>query len=127
MKPVVSRCLIGLGALCLGWSAQAFDYGDALKNVLEKNTGTSATTASPAGSAAGASASTNGAGIGSLTSSEMNAGLKEALGRGAEIAVAQLGQKRWFFWQRGDEDSFATHAAKRRKNDACCGHGATSR
>lgn len=95
MKPVFSRCLIGLGALCLGWSAQAFDYGDALKSVLEKNKGTSAATESPAIAIGGAAS--NGAGVGSLTSSEMNAGLKEALSRGAEIAVAQLGQKDGFF------------------------------
>lgn len=95
MKPVFSRCLIGLGALCLGWSAQAFDYGDALKSVLEKNKGTSAATESPAIAIGGAAS--NGAGVGSLTSSEMNAGLKEALSRGAEIAVTQLGQKDGFF------------------------------
>ena len=85
MKPLFSSGLIGLGLLCLGGSAQAFDYGNAIKGVLEKNKVNAATPATPANAAA----SNSGAGVSSLTSSEMNSGLKEALSRGAEMAVAQ--------------------------------------
>jgi hypothetical protein len=60
--------------------AQAFDWNEMLKGVL----GQPAT--KPAAS-----------GVDSLTSSEINAGLKEALTRGADAAVAQLGQKDGFF------------------------------
>lgn len=99
MKPLFSSGLIGLGLLCLGGSAQAFDYGNAIKGVLEKNKVNAATPATPTTPAtpANAAASNSGAGVGSLTSSEMNSGLKEALSRGAEMAVAQLGQKDGFF------------------------------
>ncbi|AJP48070.1 hypothetical protein PG1C_05550 [Rugosibacter aromaticivorans] len=86
MKPGFSGWVVGLGVLGIGLSAQAFDYGSALKNVLDKN---KSTAAAPVGTTA--------AGVDSLTSSEMTSGLKEALSRGAEIAVAQLGKKDGFF------------------------------
>lgn len=85
MKPIFPAWIVGFCALSMGLAAQAFDYKDALK-VLDKNKGTTAT---PAGA--------TGAGVDSLTSTEMTSGLKEALGRGAEVAVAQLGQKDGFF------------------------------
>lgn len=85
MKPIFSAWIVGFCTLSMGSAAQAFDYKDALK-VLDKNKDITAT---PAGA--------TGAGVGSLTSAEMTSGLKEALGRGAEVAVAQLGQKDGFF------------------------------
>lgn len=94
MKPDFSAWIVGLGVLGSCLSAQAFDFGSALKSVLDKNKN-SAT--SPAGSVGTTVAE---AGVGSLTSSEMTSGLKEALGRGAEAAVAQLGKKDGFLATR---------------------------
>jgi hypothetical protein len=66
--------------LTLTQPAQAFDWNEMLKGVL----GTPAT--QPAAS-----------GVDALSNADINAGLKEALTRGADAAVAQLGQKDGFF------------------------------
>jgi hypothetical protein len=59
--------------------AHAFDLNELLKGVLGQPTQPAAT------------------GVDALSSTEINAGLKEALTRGADAAVAQLGQKDGFF------------------------------
>ncbi len=66
--------------LALALPAHAFDLNEMLKGVLNKS-----------GSAPAAS------GVDALSSTDINAGLKEALTRGADAAVAQLGQKDGFF------------------------------
>ena len=76
------RWMILAAGLTLTLPAQAFDFGEMLKGVLNK----------PA-SQPGATAT----GVDALSSTDINAGLKEALTRGAEGAVAQLGQKDGFF------------------------------
>ena len=76
------RWMIFAAGLTLTLPAQAYDFGEMLKGVLNK----------PA-SQPGATAT----GVDALSSTEINAGLKEALTRGAEGAVAQLGQKDGFF------------------------------
>ena len=77
--PVSARWL--LLAIVLALPAHAVDWGEMLKGVLGKPAGETATTS----------------GVDALSSTEINAGLKEALTRGAEAAVAQLGQKDGFF------------------------------
>ena len=67
-------------ALTLAAPAQAVDWNAMLKGVLGKP-----------GSSPVAS------GVDALSSADINAGLKEALTRGADAAVAQLGQKDGFF------------------------------
>jgi hypothetical protein len=76
MKPWI---LLAAG-LAVAAPAHAFDFNELLKGVL----GTPAT--QPAAS-----------GVDALSSTEINAGLKEALSRGAEAAVAQLGKPDGFF------------------------------
>ncbi len=76
MKPWI---LLAAG-LAVAAPAHAFDFNELLKGVL----GTPAT--QPAAS-----------GVDALSSTEINAGLKEALTRGAEAAVAQLGKPDGFF------------------------------
>ncbi len=61
--------------------AHAFDWNELLKGVLGK----------PASEEQAA------AGVAALSNTEINAGLKEALTRGADAAVAQLGKKDGFF------------------------------
>lgn len=80
--------IIGISLLGLSGSAYAFDFGEALKGVLDKKPdSTTSAPATPAGKAP----------VDSLKPTEINAGLKEALSRGAVAAVAQLGQKDGFF------------------------------
>ena len=74
------RWMILAAGLTLTQPAQAFDWNEMLKGVL----GTPA--AQPAAS-----------GVDSLSNADINAGLKEALTRGADAAVAQLGQRDGFF------------------------------
>jgi hypothetical protein len=79
---------IGLvGALGLAASAHAFDFGEALKGALDKHSGATQSSAPAADNAR----------VDNLKSSEVNAGLKEALSDGAAAAVAQLGTKDGFF------------------------------
>jgi hypothetical protein len=81
MAPLISkRWLILAAGLALALPAQAFDLNELLKGVTSKP-------ASP----------TSGSGVDALSTTEINSGLKEALTRGAETAVAQLGQKDGFF------------------------------
>jgi hypothetical protein len=79
---IIGICLLGASV-----SAHAFDFGDALKGALDKHSSSSQTSA-PA---------SDNAQVDSLKSSEVNAGLKEALSDGAAVAVAQLGKKDGFF------------------------------
>jgi len=96
----LNKWMLGLGVLTLSVSASAFDYGEALKGVLNKNNGAATTPAAPAVPAAAAPAAAttaSTAGVDSLKPAEVTSGLKEALSRGAEMAVAQLGKKDGFF------------------------------
>jgi hypothetical protein len=72
--------MILAAGLILALPAHAFDLREILKGVTSK----------PAGQP-GAS------GVDALSATDINAGLKEALTRGADAAVAQLGQKDGFF------------------------------
>jgi hypothetical protein len=72
--------LILAAGLALTSTAHAFDWNEMLKDVISKPA--SQPTAS---------------GVDALSSADINAGLKEALTRGADAAVAQLGQKDGFF------------------------------
>ena len=72
--------MILAAGLTLALPAHAFDWNELLKGVL----GTPAT--QPAAT-----------GVDTLSNTDINAALKEALTRGAEAAVAQLGQKDGFF------------------------------
>jgi hypothetical protein len=74
------RWLVFAAGLTLALPAHAFDLNEFLKGVLGQPA-----TQQPA------------TGVDALSDSEINAGLKEALTRGADAAVAQLGQKDGFF------------------------------
>ena len=80
IKLTSKRWMILAAGLTLALPAYAFDWGGMLKGVLDKPASQSAAT-----------------GVDALSSTEINAGLKEALTRGADSAVAQLGQKDGFF------------------------------
>lgn len=75
------KWLVLATGIALASSAQAFDWGGLLKGTLDK----------PAAQEQSA------AGVDSLSSTEINSGLKEALTRGADAAVAQLGKQDGFF------------------------------
>ena len=82
MAPLTSKRWILLAAgLSLALPAHAFDWEGMLKGVLGKPAATEPTAS----------------GVDALSTTEINAGLKEALTRGAEAAVTQLGQKDGFF------------------------------
>lgn len=72
--------LVIAAVLTLSQPAHAFDWNELLKGVLGKPEQQQTAT-----------------GVDALTSTEINSGLKEALTRGADAAVAQLGQKDGFF------------------------------
>ncbi|MBW8371923.1 MAG: DUF4197 domain-containing protein [Thiobacillus sp.] len=72
--------MILAAGLTLALPAHAIDWNEMLRGVLGK----------PASQPAAS-------GVDALSTTEINAGLKEALTRGAETAVAQLGQKDGFF------------------------------
>ena len=81
MTALISKRWIILAAgLSLALPAHAIDWNEMLKGVLGK----------PASEPAAS-------GVDALSNADINAGLKEALTRGAETAVAQLGQKDGFF------------------------------
>jgi len=81
MTPRISKRWIILAAgISLALPAHAFDLNEMLKGVLGKPA------TQPAAS-----------GVDALSTTEINAGLKEALTRGADAAVAQLGQRDGFF------------------------------
>lgn len=76
-------------AATLVFPVYAYDFGglqDQLKGVLNKDSGATTTQTSTTKSA-----------VNSLTTAEMNGGLKEALTKGAEAAVAQLGKENGFW------------------------------
>jgi hypothetical protein len=75
------RLIAGIAALAFSINAHAFDLGGALKDLLNKST--------PNQQAAPASTPNS---VDQLKSTEINSGIKEALTRGAEAAVAQLGK-----------------------------------
>jgi hypothetical protein len=75
--------MILAAGLTLALPAHAFDWGELLKSMSTK----------PATQTTGSSGSS----VDALSDAEVNAGLKEALTRGAETAVSQLGQKDGFF------------------------------
>ena len=76
----MKRWIILATGLTLALPAHAIDWNEILKGVLGKPA--SQPTAS---------------GVDALSTADINAGLKEALTRGADAAVAQLGQKDGFF------------------------------
>lgn len=76
----MKQWLILAAGLALTPPAHAFDWNEMLKGVLGKPAAQPATS-----------------GVDALSSADINAGLKEALTRGADAAVAQLGQKDGFF------------------------------
>ena len=78
----MNRPLVLAAALALAAPAYAFDWNDMLKGVLNK----------PASQTAPAAT-----GVDALSGTDINAALKEALTRGADAAVAQLGVKDGFF------------------------------
>ncbi len=80
MTHISRRAMILAVGLAVTLPAHAFDWGDMLKGVLDKPVAQPAAT-----------------GVDALSTSDINAGLKEALTRGADAAVAQLGQKDGFF------------------------------
>jgi hypothetical protein len=77
----MKRPLVLAAALALAAPAYAFDWNDMLKGVLNKPASQNAPAAT---------------GIDALSSTDINAALKEALTRGADAAVAQLGVKDGF-------------------------------
>jgi hypothetical protein len=76
----MKRWMILATGLTLAMPAHAIDWNEILKGVVGK----------PASQPASS-------GVDALSSADINAGLKEALTRGADAAVAQLGQKDGFF------------------------------
>lgn len=82
MAALISKRWIMLAAgLALSLPAYAFDWSGILKGVISQPASETATTS----------------GVDALSNADINAGLKEALTRGADTAVAQLGQKDGFF------------------------------
>ena len=81
---------LGLGVviMALAASAHALDLGETLRGVLKSQEATQNTSAP---------AATDTARVDNLKPKEVSSGLKEALVRGSEIAVAQLGQKDGFY------------------------------
>ncbi len=73
--------MILAAGLTLALPAHAFDWGELLKGVTSKPAEQTTTSSS----------------VDALSNTEINAGLKEALTRGADAAVTQLGRKDGFF------------------------------
>ena len=78
----MKRALVLATSLALAVPAYAFDWGEMLKGVVNPSSSQTAPSAT---------------GIDALSSTDINAALKEALTRGADAAVAQLGVKDGFF------------------------------
>ncbi len=78
MRPLIVSSLLAAG-LVLAGPAYGLDWGAMLKRVIDP----------PAGPSGG--------GVGALSDGDVDAGLREALMRGAEAAIARLGQKDGFF------------------------------
>lgn len=79
---MMNRLMTGVAVLALSMAAHAFDLESTLKDALNKGAAGQPTTA-PASA---------GSGVDQLKPKEINSGIKEALTRGAEAAVAQLGK-----------------------------------
>lgn len=79
---MMNRLIAGIAAFAFSMTVFAFDLEGALKDTLRKNT-TSQPTAAP---------SISGGSVDQLKSTDINSGIKEALSRGAETAVLQLGK-----------------------------------
>lgn len=84
---MMSRLTAGFAALVFSISAHAFDLEGALKGALEKGSASQPAAAPASG----------GSSVDQLKPAEINSGLKEALTRGSEAAVAQLGKQDGFF------------------------------
>jgi hypothetical protein len=84
---MMNRLTAGIAVMAFSLHAHAFDLEGALKGALEKSNA-SQTAAAPA---------SGGSGVDQLKPAEINSGLKEALTRGSEAAVAQLGRPDGFF------------------------------
>ena len=80
---------LGVVVMMLAGSAHALDLGETLRGVLKAPEATQNNSATPA--------APDTARVDSLKTKEVSSGLKEALVRGSEIAVAQLGQKDGFY------------------------------
>lgn len=83
----MNRLTAGIAALAFILPAHAFDLEGALKGALEKGTA-SQSSSTPV---------SNNNSVDQLKPAEINSGLKEALTRGSEAAVAQLGKPDGFF------------------------------
>jgi len=81
---------LAVAILMLSGAAHAFDLNEALRGVLKNPGVTQSDAPTPEVPATPAR-------VENLKSSEVSSGLKEALVRGSEIAVAQLGQKDGFY------------------------------
>lgn len=75
-----NRWMILVAGLTLALPVHAFDFGKMLKDAISKPASEPSTS-----------------NVDALSNADINAGLKEALTRGADAAVAQLGQKDGFF------------------------------
>lgn len=84
---MMNRFTAGIVALAFSVSSHAFDLEGALKDAL-KNSNTSQSSSAKA---------SDGGSVDQLKPAEINSGLKEALSRGSEAAVAQLGKPDGFF------------------------------
>jgi hypothetical protein len=83
----MNKLTAGIAALAFSVSAHAFDLEGALKGAMEKG-GSSQPASAPAAESGS---------VDQLKSTEINSALKEALTRGSEAAVAQLGRPDGFF------------------------------
>ena len=80
--------LLGVVMMTLAGSAHALDLGETLRGVLKS---------SESAQNNPASAPTDSTRVDNLKPQEVSSGLREALVRGSEVAVAQLGQKDGFY------------------------------
>lgn len=83
----MNRLTAGIAVLAFSLQAHAFDLEGALKGALEKGAASQPAAAPASGSGS----------VDQLKPGEINSGLKEALTRGSEAAVAQLGRPDGFF------------------------------
>ena len=83
----MNKLTAAIAALAFSIPAHAFDLEGALKGAMEKGSTSQPASAPVAGSGS----------VDQLKPAEINSGLKEALTRGSEAAVAQLGKQDGFF------------------------------
>ncbi len=84
---MMNRLTAGIAVLAFSIPAHAIDLEGALKGAMEKSAASQPSSAAAAG----------GGNVDQLKPAEINSGLKEALTRGSEAAVAQLGRPDGFF------------------------------